>query len=293
MALPYFCWHLGDLMPRGFETTASPMNFTLFLLAENEECQRKVHEELDSVLKTDGDITFADLAELKYLEMCIKESLRIFPPGSLIIRHSVEDIPLDNGQIIPKGFEMVFIIREINRDPQYFPNPDEFDPNRFLPDTCVNRHPYAYIPFSAGPRNCIGMKYAMIQMKTCLAHILSKFHVSTTQKRKDLKIVYSILLETIPHIEEIFHKYLLLCEDVLQLYGLHIRRLTGLNSAKSSLKLCTVNTLFLFPPPIASSSSCLKFPIPTAYVLIPRAMAAFAAAIVTRFRTYCKNSPDN
>lgn len=94
-------------------------------------------------------------------------------------------------------------------------------------------------------------------------------------------------------IQEIFHKYLLLCEDVLQLYGLHIRRLTGLNSAKSSLKLCTVNTLFLFPPPIASSSSCLKFPIPTAYVLIPRAMAAFAAAIVTRFRTYCKNSPDN
>ncbi|OXA37578.1 Cytochrome P450 4C1 [Folsomia candida] len=193
--------HILTIFGAGFETTASGMNHTLFLLAENEECQRKVHEELDAVLKTGGDITFADLAELKYLEMCIKESLRVLPPVPMIMRHATEDIPLDNSQIIPKGCEMVFIIREIHRDPQYFPNPDQFDPNRFLPEACVNRNQYAFIPFSAGPRNCLGMKYAMIQMKTCLAHILRNFRVSTTQKRKDMKIVYGMVLEAMPHIE--------------------------------------------------------------------------------------------
>ncbi|OXA53364.1 Cytochrome P450 4C1 [Folsomia candida] len=196
--------HLLTVFGAGFETTANGMNFTLFLLAQNPVCQRKVHEELDAIFGNESgerDVSFADLAELTYLEMCIKESLRIFPPAPVMMRDAVEDIELDNGQVVPKGCGMVFIIPEHHRDPKYFPNPDKFDPDRFLPEECVNRHPYAYIPFSAGPRNCIGMKYAKIQMKTCLAHILRKFKVTTQQKYTNRKIVYGIVLETKPSIE--------------------------------------------------------------------------------------------
>ncbi len=139
------------------------MNYTLFLLA-NHPIQDQVHAELDSVFSdvdptTDFDVTFAHLAELKLLEMCIKEALRLFPPAPAILRYAFEDITLDNGQIIPKGIDMLFLIRELQRDPKHFPNPNDFDPSRFLPEACVNRHPYAFIPFSSGPRNCLGCRF--------------------------------------------------------------------------------------------------------------------------------------
>ncbi|OXA47234.1 Cytochrome P450 4c3 [Folsomia candida] len=107
----------------------------------------------------------------------------------------------DNGQIVPKGSQVFIIIREILRDPLHFPHPEVFNPDRFLPDECTARHPYAYIPFSAGPRNCLGMKYAMIQMKACLAHILRRFHVSTNQKPEDISLLYRAVLTPKPKLE--------------------------------------------------------------------------------------------
>lgn len=90
--------HILTIFGAGFETTASGMNYTLFLLALNPVCLAKVHEELDRIFagreEDDTEVTFSDLAELKYLEMCIKESLRLFPPAPVIIRHATEDIAL-------------------------------------------------------------------------------------------------------------------------------------------------------------------------------------------------------
>ncbi|OXA43836.1 Cytochrome P450 4c3 [Folsomia candida] len=111
------------------------------------------------------------------------------------------DFISETGQVIPKGVDMLFFLRDVHLDPRHFPNPGKFDPDRFLPEACASRHPYAYIPFSAGPRNCLGLKYAMVQMKCCLSHILRHFKVSTQQKRDDLKIVYGMVLETSPAIE--------------------------------------------------------------------------------------------
>ncbi|OXA62595.1 Cytochrome P450 4c3 [Folsomia candida] len=178
-----------------FETTASGMNYTMFLLALNASAQEKVHLELDSIFGGDINrgVTFKDLSDMKYLEMCIKEALRIYPPIPLIARNAQEDIPL--------GAQVVILIREILRDPEHFPDPEVFNPDRFLPDECAARHPFAYIPFSAGPRNCLGMKYALIQMKACLAHILRRFRVSTSQERKDISYVYGMMLELKPNLE--------------------------------------------------------------------------------------------
>ncbi|XP_021959898.1 cytochrome P450 4C1 [Folsomia candida] len=195
--------HIVTIFGAGFETTASGMNYTLFLLALNPTAQEKVHHELDSIFGGDinRDVTLNDLSDMKYLEMCIKEALRIYPPVPIVVRNAQEDIPLDNGQIVPKGAQVMVLIREILRDPKHYPDPEAFNPDRFLPDECATRHPYAYIPFSAGPRNCLGMKYALIQMKACLAHILRRFRVSTSQKREDISLLYGMVMEPKPKLE--------------------------------------------------------------------------------------------
>lgn len=88
--------------------------------------------------------------------MVIKESLRLYPSAPFIGRVLEEDLMTKEGYLLPKGVIVNIHIYDIHRNPKYWPEPDKFDPERFLPENCVNRHPYAFVPFSAGPRNCIG-----------------------------------------------------------------------------------------------------------------------------------------
>lgn len=90
------------------------------------------------------------------MERCIKESLRVYPSVPLISRTLEEDIKTRQGYVLPKGQQAFIEIYDIHRNPQYWHDPEKFDPDRFLPENCINRHPFAYVPFSAGPRNCIG-----------------------------------------------------------------------------------------------------------------------------------------
>lgn len=102
--------------------------------------------------------SFHDLQNLTYLEMCIKESLRLYPSVPFIARVASQDIVTATGYKIPKHTQIVVQIYDLHRNPELYPNPEKFDPERFLPDNATRRHPFAYLPFSGGPRNCIGMK---------------------------------------------------------------------------------------------------------------------------------------
>ncbi|XP_035706536.1 cytochrome P450 4C1-like [Folsomia candida] len=188
--------HAFTIFAAAFETNATAMNFLLFLLALNPACQKKVHQELDEVFNGDRrDATAKDIKELKYMEMCILETMRHFPPAPMFSRNLETDIVLDDGTLVPKGADVGIFVYEVHNDPAVFPHPEKFDPDRFLPAEVKKRHNYSYIPFSKGPRSCIGQKYAMLQMKSVLSHVLREFSVTTKMTRKDVNIIIGSIIE--------------------------------------------------------------------------------------------------
>ncbi|KAI4464347.1 cytochrome p450 family 4 [Holotrichia oblita] len=154
----------------------------------------RAFDEIRNVLhdkQTPTSIT--ELHELKYLECIIKESLRLYPSVPFITRHIKQEIQLDEYRI-PADVQAILHIYGVHRNPDHYFNPDQFDPDRFLPKNSINRHPYAYIPFSAGPRNCIGQKFAMYEEKTILASIINSYKVRAVETMQSVKISTDIIL---------------------------------------------------------------------------------------------------
>ncbi|XP_014206431.1 cytochrome P450 4C1-like isoform X2 [Copidosoma floridanum] len=140
----------------GHDTVAMGLSFSLLLLAENKSAQTRARNEINDLFKkNDGKIGFSDMQQLHYLEMCIKESLRLYPSAPFISRRITKDLKLKN-HIIPKGAITHVHIYDLHRDKNFWSEPEKFDPERFLPENARGRHPFSYVPFSAGPRNCIG-----------------------------------------------------------------------------------------------------------------------------------------
>ncbi|KAI9563275.1 hypothetical protein GHT06_010733 [Daphnia sinensis] len=159
----------------GFDTTSTAMVWFFFLMAKYPEHQQLIVNELDSVFGDDRDrpCTIQDISELKYLECCIKETLRLYPslPGPM--RTLTEDVEL-GGYTVPAGVTVIPAFYGIHHNPDVYPDPEAFKPERFFPENSIGRHPYAFLPFSAGPRNCVGQKYAMIELKIVFANILRR-----------------------------------------------------------------------------------------------------------------------
>lgn len=200
---------------------------TLFFLALNPEYQRKCHEEVDRVLCREQDpleITEEQIAQAEYVERCWKESIRLRPPIPLFGRNLSTDLVLgkyaiykirteyesenntfpDDGRVLPKGTGVMFNVWDMHRDPEIFPDPLKFDPDRFLPENVATRKVHSYIPFSYGVRNCIGYKYAQMKAKVFLIHILARFGVQTEQKMEDIKIIFGAPSQPIPGMEMSF-----------------------------------------------------------------------------------------
>ncbi|RZB40275.1 cytochrome P450, family 4, subfamily Q, polypeptide 4 [Asbolus verrucosus] len=184
---------VDTFMFEGHDTTSMALCFALMLFANHRTTQDEMFKEINEIIG-DETPTYAALQELKYMERCIKESLRLFPSVPFISRLSGDEINTFTGYTIPKDCMVNIQIYDLHHNPNVFPDPEKFDPDRFLPENIQKRHPFAYIPFSAGPRNCIGQKFAMLELKAALCGILKRFILEPVDKPQDIVFISDLVL---------------------------------------------------------------------------------------------------
>ncbi|CAF0837522.1 unnamed protein product [Brachionus calyciflorus] len=166
----------------GYETSSTTLNLIAYHLAKYPEVQNKLIEEIDSVLANhNGEISYESVSEMKYLSMVIDETLRIFPAAVRLDRIASEDFEYE-GIKIEKDQMIVVPIFALHHNKDIYPDPDRFDPERFSDENKQKRDNNAYLPFGNGPRNCLGMRFAILEMKLALATTLSKFRFDTCDK---------------------------------------------------------------------------------------------------------------
>ncbi|KAB7505400.1 putative cytochrome P450 [Armadillidium nasatum] len=174
---------VDTFMFEGHDTTAAGINWAIYLIGRHPEIQEKVYRELELIFgRSERPASSADIREMKYLECCIKESLRLIPSVPFFARNLTEDMII------------AVILYALHRDPKHFPDPLKFQPERFLPENSMKRNPYAYVPFSAGPRNCIGQKFALLEEKVVLSSLFRKFRVESLGKFEDLKLTGDLIM---------------------------------------------------------------------------------------------------
>lgn len=191
----------------GHDTTTSGISNILLCLARNQDVQERVREEVDCVLG-DGDkdyINWSDVSKLEYLTLCIKEGLRLYSPVHVIQRETSEELKIEN-YTIPKGTNIVVSLFNLHHNPAVWGESwDEYKPDRFIPENMQYMDSFAFVPFSGGPRNCIGQQFAMMEMKIVIARIIHRYQVELVPgheyKRKMsvvIKAENGILLKVLP-----------------------------------------------------------------------------------------------
>ncbi|XP_046382306.1 uncharacterized protein LOC124153250 [Ischnura elegans] len=192
---------VDTFMFEGHDTTSMAISWTIFMLANHPDIQQDVWHEIESKFAEhaaeSGDGSFVPTAkiynDLQLLERCIKETLRMYPSVPFISRVLTTDFQMENYEI-PSGTMVNVVISGIHMNPRVYPNPEVFDPDRFLPDVVKTRHPYAYVPFSAGPRNCIGQRFAMLEVKSVLCSILRHYKLIPVDTPKDISFMHDLVL---------------------------------------------------------------------------------------------------
>ncbi len=164
------------LFVAGHETTANALAWTWYLLAEHPAVEARFHAELDAVLgkRLPG---FESIAELKYTQQVLLESMRLYPPAWVIGRQALRDYPV-GGYVIPAGAIVFASQWAMHHDPRYYPEPFRFDPDRWRPEARASRPRFAYFPFGAGPRVCIGEKFAWTESVLLLATIAQRWRMT-------------------------------------------------------------------------------------------------------------------
>ncbi|KAG8176367.1 hypothetical protein JTE90_018942 [Oedothorax gibbosus] len=160
----------------GYETTASTLTFMAYSLAVNADWQEQLIAEVDEAFQKHEEMSYDAVRDMKILDGVVSETLRMYPAAVGSERTAIEDYKLGNtGIVIEKGKRIAFPIYSMHYDPEYFEEPEKFNPNRFIDPNQMKHPPYAYQPFGSGPRNCLGMRFALLEIKLCMTNILRHF----------------------------------------------------------------------------------------------------------------------
>lgn len=197
----------------GHDTTGVATTYALYLIGHHPDVQEKLHMELDDIFGDDHDrhVTKDDIHRMTYMEAVIKETLRLYPSAPSMYRTLTEELVLSDKITLPKGMhcwsffllglfcvlsgtQVGIPILALHRDPRLWPDSLTFDPERFADENYKMRHPFAYIPFSAGPRNCIGYKFALIELKIMIANVLRKFRLQSLDEPDGLNCAAEMIL---------------------------------------------------------------------------------------------------
>ncbi len=164
------------LFGAGHETTATALSWTWYLLCQHPERYQRVQQEVDSVLQGRTP-TYDDLARLPYCLQVFKEAMRLYPPAYAFSRRALRDVKID-GYCVPKGWVVLLAPYTLHRREECFPDPRKFDPERFTPEREKQLPRYAYLPFGAGPRICLGLYFAMMEGQLLLATLAQRVSFS-------------------------------------------------------------------------------------------------------------------
>ncbi|XP_071793761.1 cytochrome P450 3A24-like [Asterias amurensis] len=158
----------------GYETTNALLSFAAYAMATNPDIQEKLHAEIDKSAPTRDSLGYDVIAKMDYLDKVVSETLRMYPTGTIFDRVCNETITYD-GLTIEKGVAVVVAVWPIHYNEEYWPNPSKFDPERFSAENKESIQPGTYLPFGIGPRNCIGMRFALLVIKMALVRVMQNF----------------------------------------------------------------------------------------------------------------------
>ncbi|XP_076473006.1 cytochrome P450 3A29-like [Babylonia areolata] len=160
----------------GYETTGSTLQYLAYSLAMHPDIQERVVAEIQQELGEETP-TYDNVSKLKYMDHAIHETLRLYPPVSQVTREASETMTI-KGLTIPRGFGVLVPVQIVMRDPDYFPDPARFNPDRFSDKGSTD--PISFLAFGQGPRQCVGMRLAMLEIKVAMVHVLRQIRFVRT-----------------------------------------------------------------------------------------------------------------
>uniref|UniRef100_A0A1I8NYI9 Cytochrome P450 n=1 Tax=Stomoxys calcitrans TaxID=35570 RepID=A0A1I8NYI9_STOCA len=180
----------------GFETSATTMAYALYELAQNQDLQQRLRDEVNEAFEQhqgSAAIPYETIMSLTFMDQVLAETLRKYPLVPVLFRQALNDyaVPGNPKYVIKKGIPIFIPVLGIQHDVEFYANPQEFDPDRFLPDLVKQRDPMEWLPFGDGPRNCIGMRFAKMQSRLGLACAIRNFRFTVCPKT-EIPLSYAV-----------------------------------------------------------------------------------------------------